>query len=844
MKPLQLFFSISFFIFHISFFTSAQTPIKISGKAYNAHTKEPLSFINIFLDKTTLGTTTDIDGKYIFEGKKMSDTIVASCIGYEKMKIKITNAAAQIINFEMARTEINLTEIVIKAGENPAHPILRNIIKNKENNNKENLNSYQYEAYNKLEIDVDNINKDAISKKKLLKPFMFIFDNIDSTNKEEKPFLPFFLTETLSDFYYRKKPNGKREVIRASKISGVEDPTIAEYLSTMYQDINIYNNWIGVLGKNFASPISEHGLLHYKYYLVDSASISGKWCYKINFVPRRQKEFTFFGDFWVNDTSFAIKKISMQMSNDVNMNFVERLSVFQEFVPAKNIFSDSIKPWMLSKDKLIIDFISTKKIMNIPGKDKEGAFTSMGLIGRKNTSFKNIIVNDTTIDRHFKQPDEVRVVDGADLKDEAFWNKSRHDSLSKNEKIVYAMVDTIKKMPQFRTYIDVITFIVSGKKEFGKFDVGEYFKIASFNTVEGWRFRMGVNTNEYFSTRSQLSGFLAYGLLDEKFKYGASADYILTQKPWQKAGVSYQNDYNLSSENFDEIGIDNLFSSGFRRPIPQKLIRTEETKFYYERDWRWGISNRLIFSNRIINPSFGFVYEQNQNQYYNVNASEVSINTRFSYKSKSLISGYKRINIKSNYPVVNFQYVLGVKGVLNGGFDYHKFSFSVYDYVDINPIGMLYYKFSAGKIIGTLPYLLLENHKGNQTFYFDKYSFNTMTLFEFASDQYASVVLMHHFNGLLFNKIPLFRRLNWRELVTGRAVIGDMTDKNRAFNKMNDIKIPNKIPFVEVGCGIENIFKFFRIDAVWRVTHLEDKNPNDNIPIPKFGIYGSVQLQF
>lgn len=833
--------------------------IKISGRATDGVAKEPLPFINIYLQGTNIGTTTDINGRYVLETKKMSDTIVASCVGYHTMKTKISSALLQTINFEMERADVNLEEIIILPGENPAHILLRNIIRRKALNNKENLKSYQYETYNKLEIDVDNLSREAITKNRILRPFAFVLDNVDSSNKEEKPFLPMFLTETLSDYYYRKEPKGQREIIKASRISGIKDESISQFLGSMYQDINIYNNWMTVLGKSFVSPISDNGLVYYKYYLMDSATINGHWCYKVNFMPKRKMENTFFGDFWVSDTTFAIKKTSMQMSKEVNINFVERLSVFQEFFPidAPDL-PDTSKPWLLVKDKLIIDFVSTKKVMNLPGKDKNGALTSAGLIGRKTTSYKNIIINNPDIDKQFVQPDEIVVAKGSDQKKEDYWNEVRHDSLSKNEKAVYALVDTIRNLPLFKTYVKIATFIMTGMQEVGKVDLGPYFNVISSNSVEGIRLRMGIYTNDNFSKRLLIKTFAAYGFEDTSatrilgteniaygLKYGASIDYIFSKRPWQKMGVAYRKDYNLESEYLDEIGQDNIFSSVFKRKISQKLILKEEKKIYYERDLKRGFSTRLFFSNQLITPSFPFYYIKNEEVLTSITTTEVAANLRFAYKEKYIMLDYDRIPVSGKRPVPQLQYIYGMKNVLNSEFEYHKIFFNIYDYLTINPIGMLYYKLSAGKIIGTLPYLLLENHKGNQTFYYDKYAFNTMTYYEFVSDQYVSLFLTHYFGGLLFNKIPLFRKLKWRELISAKAVLGDLSKANQTFNGSNYFKSLSPVPFVEAGGGIENILKFIRIDAIWRLTHLKPEIPGEKqSDIPKFGIYGSIQLEF
>ncbi|MCH8331376.1 MAG: carboxypeptidase-like regulatory domain-containing protein, partial [Bacteroidetes bacterium] len=442
-------FAIAFLLLASNDLFSQQLLLK--GRVIDRHTEEPLPFVNVYLQGTTIGTTTNLEGFYSLISKKISDTLVASAIGYDKGKKNVTEKAEQILNFKLDRSNINLSEVVILAGENPAHEILRNIIDNKAGNNKESLDFYQFEVYNKLELDIDDIS-DEFMQKKYFRPFSFIFENIDSMS-EEKPFLPVFLTESLSDFYFRANPHSQKEIIKASKISGVKNESVTQFLGSMYQDINIYDNWIPVLGKTFISPISASGFYYYKYYLIDSAFIDNYWCYQINFKPKHKGDNTFIGDFWVNDTTYAIKKISMQVDENVNLNFVERLSVFQEFIPVDSI-------WMLKKDKLIIDFITTDK--------------TPGLIGRKATSYDKFNINDSTTNNIFRETQDIIVSEDVFDKDESFWQQARHEELTDNEEKIYALVDTLKSIPLFKTYINVVTILVSGYYIVGKVEIGPY----------------------------------------------------------------------------------------------------------------------------------------------------------------------------------------------------------------------------------------------------------------------------------------------------------------------------------------------------------------------------------
>jgi hypothetical protein len=793
---------------------------RVFGKVIDAQTKETLPFVNILFKGTTIGTTTDIDGKYLIETNQRVDSIMVSYLGYKTVVKPVIKYKAQQINFELEPNSIELKEFVVKAGENPAHIILRNIWKNKKDNDKDKLSYYQYEAYNKIEFDINNIDEEYRNKK-MFKGFEFIFDYIDSTGK--KPYLPMFITETVSDVYYRKEPKAYREYIKASRVSGVKNESVNQFMGDMYQNINIYDNFVLVFGKAFVSPISTSGLMYYKYYLVDSATIDGKWCYNINFMPKRLQEPTFSGDFWVTDTTFAIKKINLSIGADANINFIRDFSAYQEF----NLI-DTI--WMLTKDQLIVDFNLTN--------------STLGFYGRKTTSYKNIIINEPAPIEKYKGTENVIVLDDAREKSNEYWETARHDSLSEQEKAIYEMVDSVKNVPRFKSYVEILQMILTGYKIWGKVEFGPYFTTYSFNKVEGSRFRIGGRTSNDFSTRLMLESYLAYGLKDEQFKYGASFIYFLSKKPRFFVGGNFKYDMEQLGQSPNALRQDNILASAFRRNPYNKLTLVEEYKGYIEREWFNGFSSRIVLSHRTLTPKGALSYE-----YYlpdstiafrkNLQTADITFKTRFAYKEKYVQGEFDRVSLGTRYPIIQLYYTYGIKDVLKSDYNFHRATINISGFLRTKPFGYFDYNFETGKIWGKLPYPLLELHNGNETFSYDQYAFNMMNFFEFVSDQYISLMLTHHFNGYFFNKIPLIRKLKLREVVLGKAVYGTLRDENRQeLIFPSDMNTLEKMPYVEVGAGIENILRFIRVDGLWRLTYLDKPN------IQKFGIRVTYQFNF
>lgn len=805
----------------IAVFSTSAQKTSVSGTVRDAETGEPLPFVNVVFKGTKSGTMTNLDGLYSIETYYASDSLQVSSIGYETMVKKVKRDVQQVVDFDIKQSSIALEEAVVryKKEENPAHPIVRNMLANKDINNREKLDAYEYELYNKVEFDLNNIT-DEFKQKKIWKHFDFVFDNLDST--EEKISLPVFMTENLSSFYYRKNPKGQKEVIHATKVSGVENQSVSQFLGDMYQNVNIYENNIIAFGKSFVSPVSNSGFLFYNYYLMDSTLRQNKWCYQIKFVPKRKQELTFTGDMWVHDTTYAVQSVEASIAEDANINFINKLRVIQEY--------DQVEPevWMLVKDQLFIDFNVTER--------------TMGFYGKKTTTYKNFVINEPREPEFFRGISDIIVEDNVSEHSNEFWEENRHIELTETEKSVYQMVDSIKVIPQFRTIADIVTLMVSGYHVRGNFEFGPYFTLYSWNPIEGNRFRLGGRTSNDFSTRVMLDGYAAYGTRDQRFKYGGGATFMVSKQPRMVFNVSAKRDVEQLGMAPGAFQQDNLLASFLRRNPADKLTDVTEFKTYFEREWFYGFSNRLIYTHRTLQPLGALRYERSNDAILetlpNLVTSEVTLYTRFAYKEKYLSGEFNRVSLGTKYPTVEVAYSLGLKDALGGQYEYQRLITRIKDKVRFGPFGYASIWAEAGKFWGNLPYPLLELHRGNETFFYDESAFNTMNFFEFVSDEWVSGSVTYHAEGLFLNKIPLMRKLKWREVAAIRGVIG----RYDAANDAEMIRPPETFildqPFLEAALGLENIFKVLRVDALWRLTY------RDNPDIVKFGIRAKLQFDF
>jgi hypothetical protein len=806
----------------------------IRGMVKDENTDERIPFASVIFPGTTTGTTANDSGEYLFLLPYLpGDSVSASTLGYASESRAVNRSLdSQTLNFSLSRTGYTLKAFTVNAGVNPALIILRKIIRNKPRNNNDKLDSYTYEVYNKLELDIDKINKDKLSRNPILKPFSFIFKEMDSTS-EDKPFLPIFLTETISDYYFQKKPARTKEVIKASQRSGLNAINLTEYLGTMYQNINIYHNFLPVFDKSYISPISDIAAVYYDYRIVDTQYIDQRRCFHLTFTPKRKGENTFFGDFWVNDTTFAIQKMNMEVSPNANINFISRISLTEEFRP----LNDSL--WFLVKDKFIADFVPPKGLK------------TFGIIGRKTTYYRNIIVNDTAATNIFESKqfrDNVNVLPGADTKNKDYWDSHRGVELGKNEKAIYAMVDTLQKMPLFQKYSNAIQFITTGKKAFGPVEFGPYYYEFSEDHLENYRVELDMGTTTSLSKSLYLNGYAAYGFQDRTFKEKIGGLWLLNRDPWMYLYGSYTHDLDNGGLYNDEISTDNIFTLAVRKPgIPQKFVLIDEKRLEFFKEWYNGFSVHAEFTNKKFSPFAPLptsnYFQSNANDFEPLNNSEIALNFRYAYHERFLKLDYSRISLGSSYPIVQFKYSAGLRGVLQSNYTYHKYGINISDNLSIAPFGNLSYDIYAGKINGTLPYLLLEVHPGNELYYYDSHAFNMMNRYEYLSDQYAGFNIEHDIGGGIFDYIPFIRRLKFRQFWTAKAVIGSLSAANQELNLKGGypfMTLKNN-PYMELGTGVSNILRFLRVDFIWRV--LPKPQPSDP-SIRKFGVFGSFQIDF
>ncbi|MGG9961746.1 DUF5686 family protein [Ferruginibacter sp. SUN106] len=820
-----------FFLAAFIFFTAQLNAQSLSfkGVIQDAHTKEPVSYASIYFARSGVGKTSDSAGNFSFYISKFSkDTLVVTYVGYETYKVPVNDSVNNKTIVIQLQRGAATNGVTVKSKINKGLYLWKKIMSKKKQYNRYNLPNFGYEAYNKLEIDIKNFKADKAKKNFLLKPFSFIFDNIDSTSEKE-PFLPAYLLESVSDYAFQKNTKKYFENIKASNTKGFTNESISKLMGVMNQNVNVYGNYVNVMDKDFIGPFNENADIYYNFSVPDTQLIGGKKVFHFVFSPKHAGQNTFEGDAWVISQTYQIQKISLYLGKDANINYIDRISVFQEFIP----INDSV--YFLNRDKFFADF-------KILGKQ------SLTFIGRKTTSYRNIIINSDSITDLFKQQpieEVVKTSPGSNLKTDSVWNVLRHDTLSTNEKAIYATVDKLLQMPKFQRLQNTLKFIGTGYKQLTNYEIGPWFNWISSNSWEGIRTRFDLGTTTGFNKHIYLHTYLAYGFKDKKFKGQAEAFWIVKRDPKRfRLHLSYYNDIDNGINQIGDVGQDNIFSLAIRKPnTTRKFIQLQDVRFEIFNELGKGFSTEWFISHRQYTPLKNLPFKESfvVNEGLPLSSFEVALKLRFAYLEQFVEGDYFRYSLGTKYPIAELMLTKGFSGVLNSAYNYTRIGLTIKDYMKISPYGSFSYKLYAGKVNGTLPFTLLENHPGNDIYYYNPGSFNLMNRFEYLSDQYAGANIEHNVGSGLFRFIPFTRKLKLRQFWNAKAVWGSLNDENAAINnKAGTFKTLNGTSYLEVGTGIDNILKVLRLDFVWRVL----PRPLPVNKTSRFGIFGSFQFQF
>ena len=840
---------LSFLVFFASVLFAQTTTV--SGRVTDGTNKKPMPYVAVSLSGTTVGVNTDGGGNYTLTTSQPVTQLKASFLGYKDAVYTVKPGVSQTVNVRMVPASNQLKEVTIKSGkkpryrnkDNPAVELIRKVIENKEKNRPKSYDYVEYKEYDKMTFSLVNV-ADKISDKKIFRPYKFMFDNRDSTTVPGKSLLPFFLSEKVSQYNYRKQPEKERTVTLGEKTvnfgGAIDSQGLDVYFKYVIAKVDIYDDNIQLFGMSFLSPITGSSPTFYKFFITDTVVVNNQKLIELSFTPRNTADQLIEGKLYITlDGNYAVQGDELTVNNHINVNFLNYLMITQAFEQNPD------GRYHLSKSTTLANFALSQK--------RKG-----GLFGEREIVYGNYAVNKQRPDSTYQGSATLSSEDTQHRPDQ-FWQQNRLDTLTAAESKVYKNTDSLRNMKSFQRTLDWATFFLAGYKDEKWFEIGPSNAFYSFNPIEGNKLRIGGRTTPELSKRYYFENYISYGTKDQKWKGFLSATYSFSNKsiyqfPQNYLRFSAQYDTFIPGENFQFVNEDNLLLS-FKRGNNTKFVYDLNYRLSYVHEYQSHFSYNLAFQTQNLSPT-GSLYFQNYSStgqlqsIHNLLSTDFSAGLRYAPNEQFYQGKIYRYPVPSRYPVLYFDYDQGLKNIFSGQYSWQKlharidkrFFFSVFGYADVTA--------EAGHLFGQVPYPLLDIFHANQTYSYQIYSYNMMNFLEFVADHYESVNIDQHFQGFFFNKIPLIKKLKWRETASLKAIWGGLSDDNNPSLHPSLFQLPvasngqpityplGRTPYVEGSVGIENIFKFVRVDLVHRFTYL------DHPDVARWGIRTLVQLSF
>jgi hypothetical protein len=841
------------FILLVTGFSSlfAQTNTTVKGLVTDVQTGAPLPFVNVFIPGTSVGVGTDATGRYQLEFSEAKDSIRFAYMGYKTVNRKVNRGTAQTINIQLESTTKTLSEYVVKKKkeryrnkDNPAVELIRLVVDNREKNRMTHYDYSHYNQYEKLEFALSNLSE-KVTNGRFTKKYKFMFENQDTTKFAGKSILPIYLEEKLSDVYYRRSPESKKTFITGDKKVSFEDYIdnrgLSQYLNHIYQNVDIYDNQLMLFTNQFLSPIANSAPTFYRYYIMDTIQApDGSKLVEMEFYPRNKTDLLLEGKLYITlDGNYAVQKADMTANKEINLNWVRDFHLFFDFEKTPD------GRYYTSKQTLRADF---------------GIFKgSSGIFGERTVSIKDMEINNPKPDDFYKGAAVVENETTASQQPDSFWVSNRHDSLSVAESKVYANIDSLQHMKSFKRTADILTLLLAGFKTVGPYvEIGPVNTFYNFNPVEGFRLRLGGRTTPKLSKSLYFESYGAYGFKDEKWKYYFGTAYAFNHKsiydwPVVALKANYQHDTKIPGQELQFVQEDNFLLS-FKRGNNDKWLYNDIFNLSFIQEFKNHFSYTVGFKHWAQTPAGGLSYYKASapgTPVTNLTTAEFNLELRWAPNEQFYQGKNFRVPLPNKYPIFTLRAYAGVKDIWKSGYNYQNISLNIYKMVYMGPIGYSEVVLEGGNFFGKkLPYPLLDIHRANQTYAYQLESYNMMNFLEFVSDHYVTLNIDHHFNGFIFNKIPLFRKLKWREVLAGKILYGGLRPDNDPRKNPDLIQFSRyadgssftytleKMPYVEGSVGIANIFKLFRVDLVRRFTYL------DNPGVAKWGIRTRVRFDF
>ena len=819
----------------------------ITGTVADQETGEGIPYASVVYKGHNVAVVSDENGRYRID-RHNGWSITFSAVGYKSQVVDIDYDTRSHIDIKLVPDGGHIDEVTVKSKRlrysrknNPAVDLMRKVIEKKKETDLSNHDYYRYEKYEKLTLAANDLTP-AMLEKKPFSSTPWLLEQVEVCKYNLKMILPLSVDETASEIVYRKSPQSKKTYIKGQQSSGINDlfqtgDILNIVMKDVFTDIDLYDDQIRLLQYPFTSPIGKDAIAFYRFYIVDTVSVarqSGELsdsCIHLHFLPNNQMDFGFRGDLFIlKDSSYHVRRCELTLPKQSSVNFVKNMRIEQEYEQLPN------GEWVLTQDDAITELSFAK-------------FLQQAIVIR--TTRYSDYSFDELPKRLFKGArSEIREPD-AGMQSKQFWSKYRQVELTKSEESMGGFVENIQNIKGFKYIMYGLNALIENSIETGdpnKIDISPVNTLISRNQIDGWRSRLSLKTTANLNKRFFAEGYYAYGWGSHKNYYHGGLTYSFVDKvymPWEypKRTLKLESTYDISSPSDRYLPTDkDNFLVAFKWTGINKMTINNRQKLSFEYEMYGGLRTTLslkaeeheacgAMSFRTLDQPRVDYEGLNRNHEF-MRTTELFAELRYAPSETYINSKQRRVTINHDAPSMSVSHTMGFKNFLGGQYQSNFTEAKLYQRFWLNSWGKVDLHLKAGIQWNKVPYMLLIHPIANQSFIIEEEMFNLINNMEFLNDRYASMMLSWDMNGKFFNRVPLLKKLKWREYLAVNMLWGDLTDKNNPLLAANTgdptlMYFPEgchvmnpKVPYIEAVAGVHNIFKILHVEYVRRLNYL------------------------
>ena len=831
------------FVFIFLYFSIVLHAQTIVGHVVDEATGENVGFASVQYKGHHVAAITDLGGRFVIERHK-GWKLTVSAVGY-KSRTYTVDADMDKLFVSLREDNRALKEVTVRSKRsrysrknNPAVELMKKVIANKKKTDLSLKDYYQYTKYQKLTLALNDINKASLESSKLGK-FQWLTEQVERCEQTGKLILPASVDETVTRKIYRRTPHDEKDIVQGQRSSGINDFfQTGDILNTVskdvFTDVNIYDDQVRLLQHPFTSPISDGAISFYRYYIEDTLVVDRDSCIHLHFLPNNQQDFGFRGDLYVlKDSSYQVKRCELILPNQTDVNFVEGLKVTQEFsrLPSGE--------WVLSVDDMVVELVLFDFLQKgVAIRTTRLSDYEFGEIPAKLFRGKAKTVTD---------PD-------APLMDDDFWQAHRKVQLTRSEAGMGDFLNGMRTVGGFKYMLLGLKLLAENYIETGnpsKVDIGPVNSMVSTNFIDGLRTRLSLQTTANLNRHLFWKGYVARGWRSHNTYYSSQLTWALNKKKYlpdefPKRNLSFLSTYDViaPSDKFLSTDKDNVFTA-FKWAKADKMMFYNRQQLTFEYEQMYGLRTLLSIKTEKNEAAGNMTFTpltSHLSPLTSIGLRTTELRAEIEYSPGALYTNSKQRRLKVNReaPIFTLSHTMGVKGMLGGDYDYHYTEASIFKRLWLNSWGRIDLYTRGGVQWSQVPFPLLCMPAANMSYFSQKQSFNLLTSMEFLNDRFVSVDMNWDMQGKIFNRIPLIKKLRWREYVGAKMLWGALSDKNNPYLERNaqstvlmafpegTYLLDPKVPYWEISLGIRSIFRFFQIEYVRRMNYNDHSHGHKN----------------